>query len=376
MKTYLSAFLLFLLLVNQSLPATADLRSIIKGINFRSLAKNIEKGLEWADRANSLYEWFNLLKNITQNSSPPQPNAPNNLINVALDFSPPQPNAPPTKKKGLSHVKDYFSNYGYLQSSGPFDDYFDQKTISAIKTYQKYFNLTATGILDNHTIHQISLLRCAVPDMNFSYNFTDNASWPKAGNRWFPKGKNLTYGFLPASEIPANATKVLRKSFTRWTQATGVLNLSETTYDKADIKVGFYNFTLLDIDVEVLGASIITLQPDSNDTTGYILLDGTKFWLLPSENHSLSWEDELLDLESAAMHQIGHLLGLDHSNHTDSVMYPYVLPSQQRKVQLSVSDKDNIRKQYTSVNSGHGGRWGVLLFTILSLGFAHVLLSY
>ncbi|RZC23128.1 hypothetical protein D0Y65_002804, partial [Glycine soja] len=68
----------------------------------------------------------------------------------------------------------------------------------------------------------------------------------------------------------------------------------------------------------------------SNVTTGDIRLKGA-IWSLPSENESLSWEDGVLDLESAAMHQIGHLLGLDHSNKEDSVMYPNVLPWQQRK---------------------------------------------
>ncbi|KAL2662173.1 hypothetical protein AAZV13_02G025500 [Glycine max] len=63
---------------------------------------------------------------------------------------------------------------------------------------------------------------------------------------------------------------------------------------------------------------------------GDIRLKGA-IWSLPSENESLSWEDGVLDLESAAMHQIGHLLGLDHSNKEDSVMYPNVLPWQQRK---------------------------------------------
>ncbi|RDX68044.1 Metalloendoproteinase 5-MMP, partial [Mucuna pruriens] len=345
MKTYLSAFLLFLLLVDQSLPATA-------GIPWGSVARGISKGWKRANKAHKVVDWIDNLKNITQN------------------FSLPQPNAPLKKIKGLSHFKDYFFNYGYLQSSGPFNDYLDQETISAITTYQNYFNLPATGDLNNDTIHQISLLRCAVPDMNFTYNFTDNASWPKAGNHpVVPQGQEPHLRFSSGEQNPSQRDQ---DSFTRWTQATGVLNLTETKlYDDADIKVGFYNFTFLDIDVEVLGASIITLQPDSNVTTGYILLDGTKFWLLPSENDSLSWEDGVLDLESAAMHQIGHLLGLDHSNHKDSVMYPYVLPSQQRKVQLSVSDRDNIQKQYASGNSGHGGSWGVLLFSTLSLGFAH-----
>uniref|UniRef100_K7K645 Peptidase M10 metallopeptidase domain-containing protein n=1 Tax=Glycine max TaxID=3847 RepID=K7K645_SOYBN len=60
---------------------------------------------------------------------------------------------------------------------------------------------------------------------------------------------------------------------------------------------------------------------------GDIRLKGAILWSLPSEKESLSWENGVLDLESAAM----HLLGLDHSNKEDSVMYPNVLPWQQRK---------------------------------------------
>ncbi|XP_028182511.1 metalloendoproteinase 2-MMP-like [Glycine soja] len=135
--------------------------------------------------------------------------------------------------------------------------------------------------------------------------------------------------------------KVFRDSFKRWAQATtGVLRLTETTYDNADIKVGGHT-------------------PQR-----------CHFRSLPSEKESLSWENGVLDLESAAM----HLLGLDHSNKEDSVMYPNVLPWQQRKVELSVSDMENIQRHYTNGISGHSGRWGVLLITILSLGFAYELL--
>ena len=91
----------------------------------------------------------------------------------------------------------------------------------------------------------------------------------------------------------------------------------------------------------------IFLQPDSSKK-GVVLLDGNMGWLLPSENATLSKDDGVLDLETVAMHQIGHLLGLDHSHKEDSVMYPYILSSQseQRKVQLSNSDKANIHLQF------------------------------
>ncbi|KAG5062000.1 hypothetical protein JHK85_003183 [Glycine max] len=148
--------------------------------------------------------------------------------------------------------------------------------------------------------------------------------------------------------------------------------------------------------MEVYGGSLIFLQPDSSKK-GVVLLDGNMGWLLPSENASLSKDDGVLDLETAAMHQIGHLLGLDHSHKEDSVMYPYILSSQsqQRKVQLSNSDKANIHLQFakhdsdltspnshdsdlTSPNShdsaSHGGRLDVLLVTTFSLGFAYLLL--
>ncbi|XP_047159685.1 metalloendoproteinase 5-MMP-like [Vigna umbellata] len=245
--------------------------------------------------------------------------------------------------KGLSQIKEYFSNFGYLQPSDTFDDSLDQQTVSAIKTYQQSFNLQVTGDLNNETLQLISLPRCAVPDMNFTYNFIGNVSWPKAGNQWFQK-INLTYGFLPTNRITANATEVFGQAFTRWANATGRLNLTQTNYDDADIKVGFYNLDDV-INANVYGVSFIREEPPSNVKTAEMRLNGKRLWALPSQNGSLSWENDVLDLESVTMHEIGHLLGLDHSFLNESVMYPYILPSQQRKIQLSDSDKNNLLQQ-------------------------------
>lgn len=349
MKSHLSAFLLFLLLLNQSLSGTA-------AVNIASIFRGGAKAVGWPVKEISIPKWWQHIKKLKK---------------PIEDISKPE------KLEALSEITEYFSNYGYTLSSPSLNDSYGQETIAAIKTFQKYFNLPVTGDLNNETIQLMSLPRCGVPDFNFNYNFTDNLSFPKSGHRWFPKGNNLTYGFRPASKIPLNMTKVFRDSFTRWANATG-LNLTETTYDKADIKIGFYNFTYYGFEDEVYGSSLI--QSTSGVKVGHVLLDVTLLWELPSQNKNLSWEDGMLDLESAAMHQIGHLLGLDHSNEKDSVMYPYVLPSQQRKVNLSKSDKDNIQQQYDNGNSSKysndGGRLGVSLVTTLSVAFAYVLLLY
>ncbi|CAJ1975784.1 unnamed protein product [Sphenostylis stenocarpa] len=335
MKPYILTFLLFLLLADKS-HAKGGVRSSLRRGLFRSTGGGVIG-----------FRWHNTVNNVEQQ-----------------ELSPP----PPTKQvKGLSRIKDYFSDFGYLQSSPPFNDSLDHQTRTAIKSYQRFFNLNPTGDLTNETFHKLSLPRCGVPDVNFEFSAVGNVSWPKAGRRWF-SGMRLTYGFFPASRIPGNATEVFRRAFARWGRAVPGLNLTEGSYDEADIRVGFYD---LDEGVEdvVWGESVVRLR---NGMTGEIRLDASKEWRLAKENGSVLGKEGALDLESVAMHQIGHLLGLDHSNVEESVMYPYVLPSKQRKVELSVSDKVKIQGVLSHGNSGHGEHWGVSL-TITALGFMLIL---
>ncbi|XP_045812791.1 metalloendoproteinase 1-like [Trifolium pratense] len=292
--------------------------------------------------------------------------------------NPEEPSLPEEEIDGLYIIKEYLSDFGYLQQHGPFNNLTNNETTSAIEIYQRNFNLQAKGNLNVETLQQILIPRCGVPDINFEYNLsgTNTISWPK-GNKWFPEGtNNLTYGFAPESKIPLNATKVFRNALTRWSTTTKVLNFTETSYDDANIKIGFYGGGV--VDEIVVGGTIISLELNSSVNSGVILLDASKYWILPTDNYTGSWQDGEFDLETVAMHQIGHLLGLDHSFENDSIMYPAILPSQQRKVQISVSDNETIHRLYTITNTTKAdANYGYVgsssgLITSLFLGFAFV----
>ncbi|CAL0331493.1 unnamed protein product [Lupinus luteus] len=300
------------------------------------------------------------------NPNTPQPPTPHN----GLDTSPqptPNPNPPPPPSveiTGLAVAKQYFYDFGYMTNSTyPFSDILDTETISAIKTYQKFFNLDVTGQIANQTLNQMFLPRCIVPDLNVIYdlNSETNVSWPQ-GIRWFPNGtstNHLTYGFLPESEIPLDFQTVFTDAFNRWSEAIAELSVTklsftETNYNISDIKIGFY---FLDNSVEdVVAGTIMRYQDGSykgngSKIVGDIRLDASKHWILPGYSGTWSWLDGEFDLGTVAMHQIGHILGLSHSSNAKSVMYPSILTENEVKVELSADDKNNILNVFKKVSS-------------------------
>lgn len=304
---------------------------------------------------------------------------------------------------GLGKVKKYFQNFGYIDNTPlNFTDHFDDVLESAIKTYQKNFNLEQTGQLDQKTLQQIVLPRCGNPDI-VNGTTTMNSGHPDSHNttsifrniahysffpgrpRWPSNRRSLTYAFLPQNQLADNVKAVFGRAFSRWSEVTQLNFTQIESYRNADIRIAFASGE--HGDGEPFDGELGTLAHAFSPPSGFFHLDNDENWVIEGDSSQL-FSFTAVDLESVAVHEIGHLLGLGHSSVEESIMYP-TISAGTRRVQLHNDDIEGIQTLYgsnpnfngstspvqESDTSGVHSTWGhlsILLF--LAVGFVHIAL--
>jgi predicted Zn-dependent protease len=317
------------------------------------------------------------------------------------------------KYNGLSNLKNYFHHFGYIPHAPPsnFSDDFDDALETAIRTYQKNFNLNITGELDENTLRQVMLPRCGVADIiNGTTTMNAGKETEKTLNgdsklrfhtvshftvfqgqpRW-PEGKQeLTYAFFPGNELTETVKSVFATAFSRWSEVTTLKFTEIASYSGADIKIGFFNGN--HGDGEPFDGSLGTLAHAFSPTNGRFHLDAAEDWVV-SGDVSKSALATAVDLESVAVHEIGHLLGLGHSSVEEAIMFP-TISARSKKVVLTEDDVTGIQYIYGTnpsfngsttmsspeMNTSHGGcnfssMWSLCgVFTFLTFAILHLVL--
>ncbi|CAM8950412.1 unnamed protein product [Rhodiola kirilowii] len=256
--------------------------------------------------------------------------------------------------KGIADLKKYLQHFGYLNyhtglESYANDDDFDDHLEDALRTYQANFHLNTSGTLDDDTITSMLTTRCGVPDIVNCTSWMQSRKPKYRGDRshpgynflpgspkWPPTKTHLTFGF--DSSVPTSFRQPIEDAFEKWALASsGRFLFSEAaSYDEADLKIAFERGD--HGDTYPFGGRGGHFAHAFPPTDGRMHFNADVMW-------SIGAQHQHYDVGTAALHEIGHLLGLGHSSTFEAVMHPGYFPNMV-KGHLTQDDIKGIRALY------------------------------
>ena len=265
-----------------------------------------------------------------------------------------------SQAEGIADLKHYFHRFGYyhhLLVKGVmknFTNEFDEHLEYVLTRYQQNYGLPITGTLNPRTLSMIMSPRCGMPDQYSMTHEKPSSLHATQHFRYFPGQPRwdrripmtLSYAFSLENMVPYLSMREIRGAFKRaffeWASVIPVNFIETDDYGLADIKIGFYSGDHGDGEPfdGVLGILAHAFSPDS----GRFHLDAAETWAVDFKREE---SKVAVDLESVALHEIGHLLGLSHSNIKESVMYPSLKP-REKKLNLKFDDIEGVQYLYGS----------------------------
>lgn len=240
---------------------------------------------------------------------------------------------------GAAAMNDTEFAKGYLKKFYDFDD--DRIPVTKTKTnrnfleekiqeMQQYFGLEATGQLDTPTLKIMHTPRCGVPDVQH----LRAAPWR---SRWMKR--NLTYriyNYTPDMKR-SDVDYIFQKAFQVWSDVTP-LRFQKIYKGVADIMILFAFGAHGDgSSFDGRGGTLAHAFYPGSGIQGDAHFDEAETWTKSSRGTNLFL---------VAVHELGHSLGLQHSNHPKSIMYPTYSYLDPNTFRLSAHDIRSIQALY------------------------------
>ena len=237
---------------------------------------------------------------------------------------------------GFNAVQDFLQRFGYLQTQTFNSNQLDDATADAIARYQQQHGIAPSGAFDEQTREKMTTHRCGMPDLDSGVAFVTRCSW---------LNPNLTFAFEDGTNDVAGAGEfqAMRNAFATWAAAAPLTFTEVGRTQNPDVTIDWRAAN--DPDHSMVGG--VLAHADFPPGCGVVTNgfpkpvhfdDSEHQWVVGSVSNGF-------DVETVGLHEIGHILGLQHSDVAGSVMFSSVNDNSTKRA-LTADDRGGIRQLY------------------------------